>query len=131
RDLRDGHVDAGGGMTRKALMGLAFVGVLVLLGGLAVGKYAGAFSPGIPVTLKVDRVGTQLDPKADVKVRGLIVGSVTSISTDGAGATVAMSLDPHLVGQIPADVTARLLPKTLFGQKFVALVPPPEPGPRR
>jgi virulence factor Mce-like protein len=118
-------------MTRKALMGLAFVGVLVLLGGLAVGKYAGAFSSGIPVTLKVDRVGTQLDPKADVKVRGLIVGSVTSISTDGEGATVAMSIDPRLIGQIPADVTARLLPKTLFGQKFVSLVPPAVPTPRR
>ena len=77
-------------MTRKAVMGLAFLGVLVLLGGLAVGKYAGAFRSGIPVTLKVDRVGTQLDPKADVKVRGLIVGSVTSIHTDGDGATVAL-----------------------------------------
>jgi virulence factor Mce-like protein len=115
----------------KALRGLAFLGVLALLVGLAVGKYEGAFGSGIPVTLKVDRVGTQLDPKADVKVRGLIVGSVTSISTDGAGATVAMSLDPHLVSQIPADVTARLLPKTLFGQKFVSLVPAADPGPRR
>ena len=52
RDLRDGHVGAGGGMTRKALMGLAFVGVLVLLGGLAVGKYAGAFRVRVPVTLR-------------------------------------------------------------------------------
>lgn len=118
-------------MTRKAFQGLAFVGVLALLVGLAVGKYAGAFQSGIPVTLKVDRVGTQLDPKADVKVRGLIVGSVTSISTDGTGATVALSLDPRMVGQIPADVTARLLPKTLFGQKFVSLVPPAAPTPRR
>jgi virulence factor Mce-like protein len=83
------------------------------------------------VTLKGDRVGTQLDPKADVKVRGLIVGSVTSISTDGEGATVAMSIDPRVIGQIPADVTARLLPKTLFGQKFVSLVPPAVPTPRR
>ncbi|HEY0813826.1 MAG TPA: MCE family protein [Pseudonocardia sp.] len=115
----------------KAVRGLAFVGVLALLIGLAVGTYAGVFRSGIPVTLKVDRVGTQLDPKADVKVRGLIVGSVTSISTDGAGATVALSLDPRRVDEIPADVTARLLPKTLFGQKYVALVPPAAPGPRR
>jgi phospholipid/cholesterol/gamma-HCH transport system substrate-binding protein len=115
----------------KALRGLAFLGVLLLLGGLAVGQYAGAFRSGVPVTLKVDRVGTQLDPKADVKVRGLVVGSVTSIHTDGDGATVALSLDPELVDQIPADATARLLPKTLFGQKFVSLVPPAAPGPRR
>jgi phospholipid/cholesterol/gamma-HCH transport system substrate-binding protein len=115
----------------KAVRGLAFLGVLVFLAGLAVAQYAGAFRAGVPVTLKVDRVGTQLDPKADVKVRGLVVGSVTAISTDGDGATVALSLDPALVDQIPADVTARLLPKTLFGQKFVSLVPPAAPGPRR
>ncbi len=114
----------------KALRGLVFLGVLLLLGGLAVGQYAGAFRSGVPVTLKVDRVGTQLDPKADVKVRGLIVGSVTAVHTDGVGATVQLSLDPKLVDQIPADVTARLLPKTLFGQKFVSLVPPAVPGPR-
>ncbi|HET6258309.1 MAG TPA: MlaD family protein, partial [Pseudonocardia sp.] len=88
----------------KAVRGLAFLGVLVLLAGLAVAQYAGAFRSGVPVTLKVARVGTQLDPKADVKVRGLIVGSVTSISTDGAGATVALSLDPRMVNEIPADV---------------------------
>lgn len=111
----------------KALRGLAFLAVLVLLAGLAIAQYAGAFRSGVPVTLKVDRVGTQLDPKADVKVRGLVVGSVTSISTDGGAATVQLSLDPKLVDQIPADVTARLLPKTLFGQKFVSLVPGSSP----
>jgi phospholipid/cholesterol/gamma-HCH transport system substrate-binding protein len=111
----------------KAVRGLAFLGVLVLLAGLAVAQYAGAFRAGVPVTLKVDRVGTQLDPKADVKVRGLVVGSVTAISTDGDGATVALSLKPELVDQIPADVTARLLPKTLFGQKYVSLVPGSSP----
>jgi phospholipid/cholesterol/gamma-HCH transport system substrate-binding protein len=115
----------------KALRGLAFLGVLLLLGGLAVAQYAGAFRSGVPVTLKVDRVGTQLDPKADVKVRGLIVGSVTAVHTDGDGATVSLSLDPKLVDQIPADVTARLLPKTLFGQKFVSLVPPAVPSTSR
>jgi virulence factor Mce-like protein len=115
----------------KALRGLAFLGVLLLLGGLAVAQYAGAFRSGVPVTLKVDRVGTQLDPKADVKVRGLIVGRVTAVHTDGDGATVSLSLDPELVDQIPADVTARLLPKTLFGQKFVSLVPPAAPSSRR
>jgi len=115
----------------RAVRGLAFLGVLVLLAVLAVAQYAGAFRAGVPVTLKVDRVGTQLDPKADVKVRGLVVGSVTAISTEGDGATVQLSLDPKLVDQIPADVTARLLPKTLFGQKYVSLVPPAVPGPRR
>ena len=38
------------------------------------------------------------------------------------GATLRLALDPALTGQIPADVTARLLPKTLFGERYVELV---------
>jgi phospholipid/cholesterol/gamma-HCH transport system substrate-binding protein len=113
--------------TKRALQGVAFVAVIALLIGLAVAKYAGAFEGGVPVTLKVDRVGNQLSERADVKVRGLIVGSVKQVSTDGDGATVQMMIDPNMVDEIPADVTARLLPKTLFGEKFVSLVPPTQP----
>jgi len=113
---------------RKALLGLAFVLVIALLLGLAVARYAGAFSRGVPVTLHVDRVGTQLNEKADVKIRGLIVGSVQKISTTGDGATVDLSIQPDKIDLIPAAVTARLLPKTLFGEKYVSLVPPPDPG---
>lgn len=117
--------------TRRVLQGLAFVLVLVLLVALAIAKYTGFFRSGVPVTLKVDRAGTQLADRADVKVRGLIVGQVSSISTDGSGATIQMSIDPDKVELIPADVTARLLPKTLFGEKFVSLVPPARPSAAR
>ncbi|MCW0212368.1 MAG: MCE family protein [Pseudonocardia sp.] len=117
---------------RKVVQGVAFLAVIGLLVGLSIAKYVGAFEGGMPVTLQVDRVGNQLAERADVKIRGLIVGRVDRVSTQGSGATVEMSLDPDLVGQIPADVSARLLPKTLFGEKFVSLVPPaqtPTTGP--
>ena len=38
-------------------------------------------------------------------------------------------MDPEMIDQIPSNVTARLLPKTLFGEKFVSLVPPQGPSP--
>lgn len=110
--------------TRRIVQGLTFVAVIALLIALAIGKYVGAFDSGIPVTLKVDRIGNQLADGGDVKVRGLIVGSIKQVSTDGDGATVSLSIDPKMADEIPADVTARLLPKTLFGEKFVSLVPP-------
>ncbi|MFR9804196.1 MCE family protein [Pseudonocardia sp. RS010] len=113
---------------RKVTLGVVFVLVIALLIGLAVAQYAGAFRPGIPVTLKVDRVGTQLNERADVKIRGLIVGTVEGISTDGDGATITLSMNPDLIDRIPEGVTARLLPKTLFGEKYVSLVPPEQPG---
>ncbi len=109
---------------KRRLQGLLFVVVLLALVGLSVGRYAGAFDSGVPVTLQVDRVGNQLADRADVKVRGLDVGRVTSVTTDGDAATVEMSIDPDKVDLIPANVSARLIPKTLFGERYVSLVLP-------
>ena len=114
-------------MTKRRAQGVAFVAVLVTLLVLAVGSYAGAFRDGVPVTLRVERAGSQLNERADVKIRGLVVGKVATISTESAtnGATVELMLDPELVDQIPAEVSARLVPKTLFGEKYVELEYPP------
>src|SRR5690606_25614325 len=84
---------------------------------------------GDKVLLKADRVGNQLKERSDVKVRGLIVGEVEKITSDGTSATVELSLDPDKIDQIPDNVTARLLPKTLFGERYVSLVIPENPSP--
>lgn len=109
---------------RRRLLGVVFVVAMVAMVGLAIGKYAGAFDGGVPVTLQVERVGSQLTTKADVKVRGLKVGTVTDVDATATGATVQMQIDSDKVRLIPAGVSARLLPKTLFGEKYVSLVPP-------
>jgi phospholipid/cholesterol/gamma-HCH transport system substrate-binding protein len=85
----------------------------------------------VNVTLQTDRVGNQLAPPADVKLRGMIVGEVRSVSSDGRKATIHIALQPRTVGLIPANVKAQLLPKTLFGEKFVDLVLPARPSQRR
>lgn len=109
---------------KRRLQGLLFVVVLLALVGLSVGVYTGAFDDGVPVTLQVDRVGNQLTERADVKVRGLDVGKVESVTTDGSAATVQLSIDRDKIELIPADVSARLIPKTLFGERYVSLVLP-------
>ncbi len=113
---------------RRRLQGVAFLAVVVSLVSLSIAKYNGAFSDGVPVTLQVDRVGTQLQERSDVKVRGLIVGEVEQLSSSGDTATVQLQLDPEQIDLIPANVSARLLPKTLFGEKFVSLVIPEQPA---
>lgn len=115
-------------MIKRRLQGLAFVLVIASLLGLAVADYRGVFERGVPVTLEVDRAGNQLTERSDVKVRGLIVGTVSEISTTGSGAQVQLSLEPDMVELIPAGVSARLLPKTLFGEKYVSLVVPENGG---
>ncbi len=108
--------------------GVVFLVVLALLVALTVAVYDKAFVDVVHVTLQADRVGNQLAPPADVKLRGMIVGEVRSVSSDGRRATVDLALQPRTVGLIPANVTARLLPKTLFGEKFVDLQIPARPS---
>ncbi len=110
--------------TRLRLYGVAFLTVLALLLSLAVAVYQQAFTSVVPVTLEADTLGNQLDPRADVKLRGLLVGEVRAVHADGTKATLDIALKPQYVSSIPSDVHARLLPKTLFGEKYVDLVAP-------
>ncbi|MFC5003329.1 MCE family protein [Dactylosporangium cerinum] len=109
---------------RHRFLGLAFVALLGAALSLAVLQYRKAFDDTTWVTLRASRTGMQLSPGAEVKLHGVVVGEVRTVSSDGAGARLRLALDPALVPQIPADVSARLLPKTLFGERYVALVPP-------
>ncbi|MFF4571938.1 MCE family protein [Streptomyces sp. NPDC001410] len=109
---------------RLRLYGIAFIAVLALLLSLAVAVYRQAFTPVVRITLEADSLGNQLDPRADVKLRGLLVGEVREVHADGTKATLDIALKPEYVRFIPADVHARLLPKTLFGEKYVDLVAP-------
>jgi phospholipid/cholesterol/gamma-HCH transport system substrate-binding protein len=117
-----------GAVVRQRLQGLAFLVVLALLLGLAVAQYNKAFSGAVSVTLETDSIGNQLQEASDVKIRGVLVGEVRAVSADADGATITLAIDPDQLDSIPADVSARLLPKTLFGERFVSLVPPAEPG---
>jgi phospholipid/cholesterol/gamma-HCH transport system substrate-binding protein len=112
----------GPALVRQRLTGLVFLAVLTALVGASVGLYLKAFTPVVTVTLEADRIGNQLGPGADVKARGVLVGEVRAIRSGGDGAEVELALDRSAVAQLPSDVRAQLLPKTLFGEKFVALV---------
>ena len=104
--------------------GIGFVVIVLTLIGLSVATFEKVFTDVVRVTLRTDRIGSQLRSGSDVKIRGLIVGEVRDIAADDKGATLDLALDPALVGQIPSNVNARLLPKTLFGERFVDLVAP-------
>ncbi|MFF4875000.1 MCE family protein [Micromonospora sp. NPDC000668] len=109
---------------RHRILGIVFIAVLTAALTASVLQYRKAFTPVDWVTLQAGRSGLQLSPGADVKVRGVVVGEVRSVGSEGAGATIRLALDPTSTPRIPADVSARLLPKTLFGERYVELVPP-------
>jgi virulence factor Mce-like protein len=111
-------------VVRLRVYGVVFLAVLALLLSLSVAVYQQVFTSVVRVTLEAGTLGNQLDPRADVKLHGLLVGEVREVHADGTKATLDLALRPQYVAYIPSDVRARLLPKTLFGEKYVDLVAP-------
>ncbi len=112
-----------------ALYGVAMLSVVALLSTLSIMTFQQVFKSSTPVTMHISRAGLQLLNGSDVKMRGLIVGDVKSIDSTGDGATLKLELNPKYIGDIPENVNARLIPKTVFGEKFVDLTLPPNPSP--
>ncbi len=81
------------------------------------------------VTLQTSSIGLQLPSRADVKIRGVIVGEVLEFDSTADGAELTLGLFPDEVDTIPANVTGSIVPKTLFGEKYVSLVVPEDPAP--
>lgn len=116
---------------RYQLYGLLFLVIVALLVALAIGFYRKSFTTVVPVSLETGHAGNQLRVGADVKLRGLIVGEVRAIRPTSDHAVLELAIDPDSVDKIPANVSARLLPKTLFGERYVALQVPRQPSARK
>lgn len=97
---------------------------LVLLAGVTtVGvKFAfGYFSAGYELVADFDAAGQGLIADSNVKMRGVNVGHVESIELRDGRARVRMFIRDGVV--VPTSTVAVIRPKTLFGEKFVDLVP--------
>src|SRR5947209_9017476 len=111
---------------KRRLQGVAFLAVVALLLGFTIAVYNKSlpWQSADKVTLLADRIGNQLVVPADVKLQGILVGRVSGVHVSGDHAVMTLQIDKSKIKEIPADVQARILPKTLFGEKFVDLVVP-------
>ena len=109
---------------RPRLLGVVFLALVVLAGWLTYGVFTQRFTDYDRVTLQASKTGLQLPRRADVKIRGVIVGEVLEVRADSEGAEVELGLFPDKRDIIPAGVTGSIVPKTLFGEKYVSLVVP-------
>jgi phospholipid/cholesterol/gamma-HCH transport system substrate-binding protein len=116
---------------RRRLVGVVFLVVFAVLVWLSIALYNKQFTPVAMVTLRADTVGNELHEHAEVKVRGVVVGEVRRISSDGDGAALQLAIQPDKVHLLPANVSAELLPTTLFGERYVDLVLPADPAAAR
>lgn len=118
-------------MSGRRWAGVVFLLLPALLVWLSIAVYDKRFVSVAMVTLETGTAGSEMHPHADVKLRGVRVGEVREIDADGSGARLALALEPDKLRLVPANVTAQLLPTTLFGTRYVALVPPERPSPER
>jgi phospholipid/cholesterol/gamma-HCH transport system substrate-binding protein len=114
--------------TRRRLGGVAFLAVLALAAWLSVLLYGKTFSRAAFVTLYTDSVGNEMHAGAQVMVRGVQVGEVRQVTTTGHGARLELAIQPSQLGRLPANVTAQMLPTTLFGERYVDLILPARPA---
>jgi phospholipid/cholesterol/gamma-HCH transport system substrate-binding protein len=114
--------------TRNAILG--FLALLIMVGSVLLTWFflKGGFQSGVPVNAVFSSpgVGQQLPINGDVKVRGVLVGSIEDIVLeDDDMAVVKMRLEPD--ADISALSRAEIRSKTIFGQKWVELIPPENP----
>ena len=120
-------------MARKALfdhpsavrtLGAAFVALMVLLVYLTYAVFSKTFVDSDAVTISASKTGLQLPKNADVKLLGMAVGEVRSVESTEDGVKLNVAMFPDKIGDVPGDVSALIVPKTLFGEKYVALQAP-------
>lgn len=122
----------------RRLLGLGFIALILALIALSVAFYNKAFTKVVTITLRTDHTGNQLLTESDVKERGIIVGSVRKVKVDSHGecqdptgtcSVITLALNPSRAKLIPNNVSAQILPKTLFGEQYVSLQLPDHAGP--
>jgi phospholipid/cholesterol/gamma-HCH transport system substrate-binding protein len=119
---------AGTAGARRKVAGAAFLALLVMGVWLTYAVFSKRFVDIVPVTLRTDEIGLQLNRGADVKLRGVIVGEVREARPSGNGTSAVLDLALQPSRDVPENVTALIVPKTLFGEKFVDLQVPADPS---
>ncbi len=113
------------GAHAQPLLGLAYLLALALLVALSIAAYQKdlPWQSTVRVSLVTSTPGLELNPHSDVKFQGMRVGEVRRVTSDGAEARIELAIDPDRIELIPANVDAAIVPKTLFGEKYVDLRP--------
>jgi virulence factor Mce-like protein len=106
-----------------------------LLGVVALSLFAGAvwatwifltggFQGGVPIraVFGPPGIGQQLREGGDVKVRGVLVGRISNIELEGENAVLTLSLNDGI--NLSDQSAAEIRSKTVFGEKWVELMPP-------
>lgn len=106
------------------VLGAAFIALMLMFVWLTYAFFNKQFVDSVPVTLTTSKSGMQLPSNADVKIKGMIVGEVRNVEPTADGVKMSLEMKPEMMKLIPRGVSAQIIPKTVFGEKYVSLIPP-------
>lgn len=114
---------------KRQLSGLITVVVIAAIVTGAIVLFRGGVAPTASVTVISPRAGLVMNADAKVKLHGAQVGKVVAIDPlpDGQAA-LRLAMNPGDLQLIPANTGVEIASSTVFGAKFVQLVPPPDPS---
>jgi phospholipid/cholesterol/gamma-HCH transport system substrate-binding protein len=104
-------------------LGAGLLAVLLFFVWLTWAFFSHTFTTYDDVKLTTTKSGLALPKRADVKLRGMIVGIVREVHVENGRVVMTLGMDPKVIGRVPADVRAEIIPKTLFGEKYISLIP--------
>jgi phospholipid/cholesterol/gamma-HCH transport system substrate-binding protein len=110
---------------------LVLILAIVAIVWLTASLFSGSFKSFVPVTLTSDRAGLVMESGGKVKLRGVQVGRVSQIAGGQDPVRLKLEIFPDQVKYIPANVEAEIKATTAFGAKYVNLIYPDDPSPRR
>ena len=122
---------AGDPLINPAWWPLVLVVVLATFVGVSMALFSGSFKSYVPVTLTSDRSGLVMEPGAKIKLRGVEVGRVGDVKGGKDSVSLKLEFDRDQTQHIPANVEAEIRATTVFGAKYVNLIYPSDPSPKR
>lgn len=103
--------------------GIVVAALIVMIAAVLTAYARGMFDPTFDLTIDASAVGDGLTPGADVKFRGVAIGTVSGIDTVGFDRQMLeLKIDPRQAGELTDTMQAQFSSSNVFGSTAVELV---------
>lgn len=120
----------GRGPSERTLLvaSIAFMVVAGLFTMTMLARSTGRLDSAVRVVAEMTNIGDGLPPNSDVRYHGLIVGTVRTVTpaVHDQPNVIGIDLKPGYAAEIPAGVSARVVPSNIFAVSSVELIAPRE-----
>ncbi|OBB26971.1 MCE-family protein MCE1A [Mycolicibacterium peregrinum] len=117
------------------LAGLILALVTMLVFALTWMQFRGTFEKKTQLTVLSGRAGLSMDPGSKVTFNGVPIGRLASIDVvtvdNNPEAKLILDVKPQYLKLIPENVSAELRATTVFGNKYISFLSPPNPSTER